>query len=45
MVDNHDGKAQALSPQNSGDFLTAMSGTGYLEIPPGEGTIKTALFR
>ena len=40
-----DGKAQALSPQNSGDFLTAMSGTGYLEIPPGEGTIKTALFR
>ena len=40
-----DGKAQALAPQNSGDFLTAMSGTGYLEIPPGEGTIKAALFR
>ena len=40
-----DGKAQALAPQNSGDFLTAMSGTGYLEIPPGEGMVTSALFR
>lgn len=32
-----DGKARSLSPQNSGDFLTPLSATGYLEISPGEG--------
>ncbi len=32
---NPDGKAVSLSPQNSGDFVTPLEGTGYLEIPPG----------
>lgn len=32
---NSDGKAVSLSPQNSGDFVTPLEGTGYLEIPPG----------
>ena len=40
-----EGQAEVLTPQNSGDFLTSMSGTGYVEIPPSEGTIDTALFR
>ena len=40
-----DGKAEALTPQNSGDFLTALSGTGYLEIPPGDASVSTALNR
>ncbi len=40
-----DGKAQALTPQNSGDFLTAMSGTGYLEIPPGNAELQLGSYR
>ena len=32
---NPEGKAVSLSPQNSGDFVTPLEGTGYLEIPPG----------
>ncbi len=36
---NNEGKAISLSPQNSGDFVTPLSGTGYLEIPPSEGEI------
>jgi molybdopterin molybdotransferase len=39
---NSEGKAVALSPQNSGDFLTPLSGTGYLEIPPGDGEVRFA---
>jgi len=41
---NNEGKAISLSPQNSGDFVTPMSGTGYLEIPPGKGEVSSARF-
>jgi len=33
---NSNGKAVSLSPQNSGDFITPLDGTFFLEIPPGE---------
>ncbi len=32
---NSQGEALILSPQNSGDFITPLEATGYLEIPPG----------
>ena len=41
---NPEGKAVSLSPQNSGDFLTPLTGTGYLEIPPGEGSVTTSRY-
>ena len=34
---NRKGEAVSLSPQNSGDFITPLEATCYLEIPPGEG--------
>ena len=39
---NPEAKARALTPQNSGDFLTALSASGYLEIPPGQGQLTEA---
>jgi molybdopterin biosynthesis enzyme len=41
---NSEGKAISLSPQNSGDFVTPLEGTGYLEIPPGDGEASSARF-
>lgn len=41
---NSEGKVSSLSPQNSGDFLTPLTGTGYLEIPPGEEAANTARY-
>jgi len=41
---NSEGRALSLSPQNSGDFITPLASTGYLEIPPGKGKIHTARF-
>ncbi len=41
---NPEGKAISLSPQNSGDFVTPLEGTGYLEIPPGKEKATTARF-
>jgi len=41
---NREGRALSLSPQNSGDFVTPLASTGYLEIPPGNGRIHTARF-
>lgn len=38
------GRARSLSPQNSGDFVTPLDGTGYLEIPPGSEPVTHALF-
>lgn len=40
-----DGKVIGLQPQNSGDFLTPLSGTGFLEIPPGSGAAHEAAYR
>ena len=34
---NENGKLEILSPQNSGHFLTPLSGTGFVEIPPNSG--------
>ena len=39
-----EGKATSLCPQNSGDFVTPLEGTGYLEIPPGAGDASSARF-
>lgn len=33
---NSNGKALILSPQNSGDFVTPLTGTHWIEISPGE---------
>ena len=41
---NSEGKAISLSPQNSGDFVTPLESTGYLEIPPGDGEASSARF-
>lgn len=41
---NPEGKAISLSPQNSGDFVTPLEGTGYLEIPPGKGQTNSTRF-
>lgn len=38
------GRALSLSPQNSGDFVTPLEATGYLEIPPGQAEITSAQF-
>jgi molybdopterin molybdotransferase len=37
---NRKGEAVSLSPQNSGDFITPLEGTFYLEIPPGESEMQ-----
>lgn len=42
---NDAGKLEVLSPQNSGDFLTPLSGTGFVEIPPGPGQVDQATYR
>ncbi|MEJ6580359.1 MAG: molybdopterin molybdotransferase MoeA [Akkermansiaceae bacterium] len=42
---NSDGTLKILTPQNSGDFLSALSGTGYVEIPAGVGLVTRAEFR
>ncbi|MEN8774858.1 MAG: molybdopterin molybdotransferase MoeA [Akkermansiaceae bacterium] len=41
---NTEGKALSLSPQNSGDFVTPLEGSGYLEIPPGEENATRACY-
>jgi molybdopterin molybdotransferase len=41
---NPEGKAVSLSPQNSGDFVTPLEGTGYLEIPPGNDNATSSHF-
>lgn len=41
---NEEGKAISLSPQNSGDFVTPLEGTGFLEIPPGDGEANSARY-
>ena len=41
---NREGKAISLSPQNSGDFVTPLAATGYLEIPPGKDQCTVARF-
>ena len=41
---NPEGKAISLSPQNSGDFVTPLEGTGYLEIPPGNDKATSARY-
>ena len=41
---NSEGKAVSLSPQNSGDFVTPLEGTGYLEIPPGDNRATSSHF-
>ena len=41
---NSNGQAQSLSPQNSGDFVTPLAATGYLESPPGNQPVTTARF-
>lgn len=41
---NHEGQAISLSPQNSGDFVTPLQSTGYLELPPGEGQATHARY-
>lgn len=41
---NHEGQAISLSPQNSGDFVTPLQSTGYLEVPPGGGSTTHARY-
>ncbi|MDA8976629.1 molybdopterin molybdotransferase MoeA [bacterium] len=41
---NPEGKTISLSPQNSGDFVTPLEGTGYLEIPPGNDKATSARY-
>ena len=41
---NENGVLEILSPQNSGDFLTPLSGTGFVEIPPDSGQVNDAKY-
>ena len=41
---NENGALEILSPQNSGDFLTPLSGTGFVEIPPDSGQVNDAKY-
>lgn len=41
---NENGTLEILSPQNSGDFLTPLSGTGFVEIPPDSGQVNEAKY-
>ncbi|YCM46614.1 molybdopterin molybdotransferase MoeA [Verrucomicrobiaceae bacterium 227] len=41
---NENGKLEILSPQNSGDFLTPLSGTGFVEITPDSGEVNEARY-
>jgi len=36
------GTLEILAPQNSGDFLTPLSGTGFIEVPPDSGQVHEA---
>ena len=40
-----EGKIRPLVPQNSGDFVTPMSATGFAEIPPGTNPASEASYR
>lgn len=39
------GDLQVHTPQNSGDFAAALTATGFIEIPPGTGTVTHAGYR
>lgn len=40
-----DGKIRPMVPQNSGDFVTPMSATGFVEISPGTNVVTQASYR
>lgn len=39
------GMIHELAPQNSGDFVTPLNATGFVEVPPGEGSVSEGLYR
>lgn len=42
---SEEGKFRPLVPQNSGDFVTPLSATGFAEVAPGSDTETTGLYR
>ena len=38
------GNVSLCKPQNSGDFASALSATGFVEIPPGTSQVRTAAY-